>query len=149
MVRSDLLPEEEDPRRPTQYVQIVRHRWIDLLIVLAALAAALQIALGVDAEGAPGLPVGMAIVAAAAIELPLLARGRFPFGAAACVWLLAAALSFADGRLVPFTVSASVVGLAASFQLGILRSARQSRAGLAIVLGGAAIVEYNDPTHTA
>src|SRR3954447_24667048 len=149
MVRSDLLPQEEEPRHANQYGRTVRHRWIDLLIVLAAIAAGVQIALAGDAEGAPDLPVGVAIIAAAAIELPLLARGRFPFGAAACVWLLAAALSFADGRLVPFTVSASVVGLAASFQLGILRSARQSRAGLTIVLGGAAIVEYNDPTHTA
>jgi signal transduction histidine kinase len=148
MVRSDLLPEEEDPRRATEYGRIVRHRWIDLLIVLAAVAAALQIAFASDAEGAPDLPVGVAIVAAAAIELPLLARRRLPFAAPAGVWLLAAALSFADGRLVPFTVSASVVGLAASFQLGILRSARQSRAGLAIVLGAAAVVEYNDPTHT-
>src|SRR4051812_13340846 len=148
MVRSDLLPEEEDPRRATQYGRIVRHRWIDLLIVLAAVAAALQIAFASDAEGAPDLPVGVAIVAAAAIELPLLARRRLPFAAPAGVWMLAAALSFADGRLVPFTVSASVVGLAASFQLGILRSARQSRAGLAIVLGASAVVEYDDPTHT-
>src|SRR5204862_6600094 len=113
--------------------RLVRRRWIDLLIVLAAVVAGLQIALAGDAEGAPDLPVLVAIVAAAVIELPLLARGRFPFAAPAGVWVLAAALSFADGRPVPFTVSASVVGLAASFQLGILRSPAQTPAGLARV----------------
>jgi signal transduction histidine kinase len=127
----------------------VRQRWIDCLIVLAALAGALQIALGQGSESAPDLPVGIAMVAAAAIELPLLARRRLPFAAPAGVWLLAAALSFADGRLIPYTISASVVGLAAAFQLGHMRAGSQARAGLAIVVAGAAVVEYSDPTHTA
>src|SRR3954451_4873335 len=50
----------------------VRQRWIDLLIVLAAVAGAVQIALGNGAANAPDLPVGLAMVAAAAIALPLL-----------------------------------------------------------------------------
>ena len=41
--------------------------------------------------------------AIALVVLPLLARRRFPFAAPAAVWLLAAALSFVDGRLVVFT----------------------------------------------
>src|SRR3954465_14422370 len=78
MVRSDLLPQEEEPRHAKQYGRTVRHRWIDLLIVLAAIVAGVQIALAGDAEGAPDLPVGVAIIAAAAIELPLLPPGRLP-----------------------------------------------------------------------
>ena len=42
----------------------------------------------------------LAAPAIALVVLPLLARRRFPFAAPAAVWLLATALSFADGRLV-------------------------------------------------
>ena len=40
-----------------------------------------------------------------------------------------------------------VAGLGAALLLGNLRNGAQARIGLAIVLGGAAIVIYNDPTH--
>ena len=43
----------------------------------------------------------------------------------------------------------NLAGMAASFLLGNLRDVFQGRVGLAIVLGGAAIVVYNDPTHAA
>jgi signal transduction histidine kinase len=85
----------------------------------------------------------------ALVILPLLGRRRFPFGAPAAVWGLAAAISFVDGRLVGFTASATIAGFAAAYLLGNLREAAQARAGLAMVLGGAAIVIYNDPNHTA
>jgi signal transduction histidine kinase len=81
------------------------------------------------------------------IVLPLLARRRRPFGAPASVWLLAAAFSFVDGRLVGFTQGAVAAGLAASFLLGQVSDAVQARIGLAIVLSGAAIVVSNDPNH--
>src|SRR4051812_49996425 len=80
--------------------------------------------------------------------LPLLARHRHAFAAPAAVWLLAAAVSLADGRLVPFAAGINAAGLAAAFLLGQVRDMVQRRAGLAIVLGGAAIVAVNDPTHT-
>ena len=44
-----------------------------------------------------------------------------PFAAPAAVWLLAASLSFVDGRLVPSTVSASLAGMGAALLLGNLR----------------------------
>ena len=87
--------------------------------------------------------------ATAGIVLPLLGRHRFPFAAPAAVWVLGAAFSFVDGRLVVFTTGVFVAGMVASFLLGNLRDALQARLGLAIVLGGAAIVVYNDPDHTA
>ena len=39
--------------------------------------------------------------------------------------------------------------MAAAFLLGNLRDAVQARMGLAIVLGGAAIIVYNKPGHAA
>jgi signal transduction histidine kinase len=79
--------------------------------------------------------------------LPLLARRRFPFAAPAALWVLAAAFSFADGRLVAFTSGVYVAGMAAAFLLGSLRDDRDGRIGLGIVLGAAAIVIYNRPAH--
>jgi signal transduction histidine kinase len=128
---------------------LARRHGFDALIGIAALAAALEVALGGDAAQAPRAPTWFAAPAVAAVVLVLLARRRIPFGAPACFWLLNAALSFADGRLVVFTVSVQVVGMASAFLLGNLRDEGQARVGLAIVVGSALIIVYNDPTHTA
>jgi signal transduction histidine kinase len=62
--------------------------------------------------------------------------------------VLAAVLSFVDGRLVGFTTTASIAGLVAAFLLGNLPDRTQARVGLVVVLGGAAILMYNNPSHT-
>jgi signal transduction histidine kinase len=118
-----------------------------VLIVIAAVEAALEVALRKDPAG-PRTTEWFTVPAIAIVVLALLARRRFPFAAPAAVWLLAAALSFADGRLVTFSASVSLAGFAAACLLGNLRDSRQARLGLAIVVGGAAIVIYNDPGHT-
>jgi signal transduction histidine kinase len=128
---------------------LAREHGFDVLIVLAALESAFEVAIRHDAALAPSTALWLAMPASAGIVLPLLGRRRFPFAAPASVLLLAASLSFLDGRLVPFTVSASVAGITAAFLLGNLRDDVQARLGLAIVIGGAAIVVYNDPAHAA
>jgi signal transduction histidine kinase len=139
-----------------EYVQRVRRLWLfarrygfDALVVIAAIEAALEVALRHDATREPRTTLWFAAPAIAVVVLPLLARRRFRFAAPASVWLLAAAVSFIDGRLVVFTASVYVAGMASSFLLGNLRDAVQARLGLAIVLSGAAIVVYNDPSHAA
>jgi signal transduction histidine kinase len=117
---------------------------MDLVIVLVALEGALETALG---HHSAELPAALAAVAVAAVVLPLLARERLPFAAPAAVWLLGAALSFADGELVPDAIATSIAGMAAAFWLGNLTSSAQARAGLAIIVGGAAIIAYNTPGH--
>jgi signal transduction histidine kinase len=135
-----------------QYVRPVSRLWsfarsygLDLLIVLTALASALQVALRDDPSASPWF----AVPAAAMLVLPLLARRRRPFAAAVSLWLLAAAFSFVDGQLVPDTAGATVAGIAAAFILGNLGDAVQGRIGLAVVLSGAAIIVSNAPGHTA
>jgi signal transduction histidine kinase len=128
--------------------RLARSYGFDLLIVVAAAASALEVALRHDPR-APTTTAWFAAPAIAFVILPLLARRRFPFAAPAAVWLLAASLSFVDGRLVPFTASATVAGFAAAFLLGRLSDTMQARLGLAIVIGAAAIIVYNDPTHAA
>jgi signal transduction histidine kinase len=136
------------------YVHDVRSLWslarrygFDALIVLAAIAGTLEVALRHDSPQAPRTTLWFAAPATALIVLPLLGRRRLPFAAPVSVWLLAAALSFVDGRLVVFTASVYVAGMAAAFLLGNLADAVQARLSLAVVLGGGAIVVYNSPDH--
>ena len=126
---------------------LARRHGFDVLIALGAIEIALEVALRHDATTEPTTTRWFAVPALALVVLPLLARRRFPFAAPASVWLLAATFSFVDGRLVVFTVTASVAGMVAAFLLGNLRDDTQARIGLAIVLGAAAIVVYNKPDH--
>jgi signal transduction histidine kinase len=123
----------------------VRRHAFDILIPIAALESALEVAIRHDPANQPTTAGWFAVPAVALIILTLLARRRFPFAAPATVWLLGAAFSFVDGRLVVFTACTSIAGMAASFLLGNLSDDRQTRIGLAIVLAGAAIVVYNSP----
>src|SRR4051794_40817626 len=83
----------------------------------------------------------------AAVILTLCARRQFPFWAPAALWVGAATLSFFDGFEVTSQAGIFICGLAAAVLLGSLRSARGAGAGLVVVLGGAGLVVYNDPTH--
>ncbi len=130
------------------YVQLVnrllalaRRRLFDVLIVLGAIDGALEVVLRQDDPKAPHTTPWLAGPAVAIVVLPLLARRRFRFAAPVAVWLLGAALSFADGRLVVFSGSTFAAGLAAAFLLGNLPDDVQGRIGLAVAVGGAAIVD--------
>jgi signal transduction histidine kinase len=124
---------------------LARRYGFDALIVIAAIEGALEVALR-HAADEPTTTAWVAAPATAVMILPLLARRRFPFAAPAAVWVLAAALSFVDGRLPVFAVTVFMAGIAAAFLLGNLRDDIQARVGLGIVVAGAAIVTYNDPT---
>jgi signal transduction histidine kinase len=126
---------------------IARRRGYDLVVVLAAIDSGCEAALRHDALREPRSPMWFAVPAAAVLVATLLGRRRFPFAAPAALWLTAAAVSFVDGRLVTFIVALTAAGLAASFLLGQVPDGVQRRVGLAIVLSGAAIVMYNDPSH--
>ena len=89
------------------------------------------------------------IPAATVIVLGLLARRRSPFGAPAAFWLLAAAISFVDGRLMPYPAGLYLAGMFAAFLLGNLRDVVLARVGLAIVLGSMATIIFNQPGHSA
>jgi signal transduction histidine kinase len=128
---------------------LVRRHAFDALIVAVALEGALEVVLRQDDANAPESSVWFAAPAIALLALPLLARRRFPFAAPAGLWILAALLSIVDGKLVTFTASASIAGLAAAFLLGNLRDATLSRVGLALTLGSSALLIYNDPDHSA
>jgi signal transduction histidine kinase len=125
---------------------LARRYGLDVLIVAAAVEASLEVAFR-DSSDAPTSSHWFAVPVVAAVILPLLWRRRFPFAAPASLWLIAAGASFVDGRLMVFTVSVYAAGLVSAWLLGNLRDERQGRLGLAVVIGGAAIIVYNNPAH--
>ena len=128
---------------------LLRRHAVDLLIVLGALAGALEVALRDDPGHEPEAAAWLVAPAVAGIVLTLLARRRFPFAGPASLWLICATLSFLDGRLIVFPVTVYAAGLAAAFLLGSLRDPSQGRRGLIVVVAAAAMIIYNDPSHTA
>jgi signal transduction histidine kinase len=129
----------------SQIRNIAREYWFELLIALLAIAGMLELVVGRDSPGAPSTTLWFSVPAVAVLVLPLFARRRFPFAAPAAYWLMAAALTFVDGLLIPFIGSLGVVGLATAFLLGNLRDQKQAGVGLAIVLGCIVVVVSNIP----
>ena len=128
---------------------LARRYGFDALIVIAAVQSAVEVGFTDDSVNGPTTTPWFAVPAAALVVLPLLWRRRFPFAAPASVWILASAVSFVDGRLITSAVSISAAGWAAAFLLGNVDDAVQARLGLIAVVSGAAIVIYNDPSHSA
>jgi signal transduction histidine kinase len=124
---------------------VAREYWFEVLIAVLGIAGMLELVIGRDLPGAPATSLWFSIPAIAVLVLPLFARRRFPFAAPAAYWLMAAALTFVDGLLIPFVASLGVVGLATAFLLGNLRDYRQAGIGLAIVLGCIVVVVANIP----
>jgi signal transduction histidine kinase len=132
-------------RMRTTVWPVIQRYWFDALVVIAAIAGALEFALRQDEPDAPGISLALAVIAEVGLTLVLLARRRFPFAAPAAMFVSAAALSFWDGRLVTFTVASFLTALAACFLLGLLEERRQALVGLAIALTGVFTVFWNDP----
>jgi signal transduction histidine kinase len=128
---------------------LARRYGFDALITVGALLAALEVTLLDDPLRAPHTAPWLAAPAAALVVLLLLARRRFPFGAPAALWLLAATLSFLDGHLVVAAGTVFLAGIAAAFLLGTASDPVQEKIGLAVVLGGAALIVFNNPNHTS
>src|SRR4051812_31858949 len=100
---------------------LARAHGADALIVLTAIASAVDLLLRTDSPDAPDTTLWFCTPAVALMVLVLLGRRRFAFGAPASLWIAAAALSFVDGRLIVFPTGVFVAGFAAAFLLGNLR----------------------------
>jgi signal transduction histidine kinase len=124
---------------------LAREYWLELLLAVLTIASVLELVVGRDSPGAPSISLWFSIPAVVVLVAPLFARRRFPFAAPASYWLLAAALTYFDGILIPFVGSLTVVGLLAAFLLGNLRDSRKAGVGLAIVIGSLVIVVDNIP----
>lgn len=116
--------------------------------MLLALAAAVGTVARADSSRPDGILLVLEVAAVAIMILALLLRRTAPFVVPTAMWLASAALSFGDGTLIVGQASISISGMVAAVLLGSLRSERQARVGLLVVLTCAAVVVSNDPTHT-
>jgi signal transduction histidine kinase len=128
-------------------LSLARRYGLDALIVLAAIESVVEVVVRHGSSDAPRTTLWFVVPATASLILPLLARRRLPFVVPMFVWLLGPLVSFVDGRLVPNTPSITVAGLAAAFLLGNRRNLVEAWLGLAVVLGGTALIVSNDPSH--
>jgi signal transduction histidine kinase len=133
----------------TRLEQLARTYWLDLLVVLLATTAVVELVATQGMEDAPSTTLWFLIPAVVILALPTLVRRRYPLGAAAAFWLLGVALSFVDGRLFASVESLFLLGVAVSFLLGNLPDPVQARIGLALVMGSAALVVLNIPENSA
>jgi signal transduction histidine kinase len=128
--------------------QIARRFGLGLLVVLAALESALEVALREDPTAAPRTSHWFAVPAVALVVLSLLAYRRFPLAGPAGVLVLGAALSFVDGRLVVFPVGVLIAGIAAALLVGMLPDAHRAQLGLVVLVASAIVIVSNDPRRT-
>jgi signal transduction histidine kinase len=127
---------------------LARRYGVDALIIFLTVAAMLEVVIRHSALDAPQETLWLRLAAIGLIVLPLFARRRFPFGAPITYWLLAVAVSFVDGRLIPLTTGIFILTMVVAFLLGSAPNTRQARLGLVVVVVGAAIVVYNLTTHS-
>ena len=127
----------------------MRRYVLDVVVVLLAIEAMVEIVVRRNAPDAPQTPLWFALPAIGILVLAVFARRRFPFAAPIAYWLLAAGYSFVDWSLIPFAVSLIPIGMAVAFLLGNLRNAVQGGIGLAVVLASSAIIVYKIPGHSA
>jgi signal transduction histidine kinase len=123
----------------------LRRYWFDALVVFAAVTGVVELVIGRNDSDAPDLPLALSIPIEAALTLVLLARHRFPFAAPAGMLVAGAALSFIDGRLIPYTAASFLSALAACFLLGMLSERRQALIGIGIANAAVLIIVGNDP----
>ena len=108
----------------------------------------LELVVARNSPSDPPTDLWVSVLLLAVLVAPIFARRRFPFGGPAAYWVLAAAITFYDGQLIPFIGSLGVVGLATAFMLGNLRNGLKAGIGLAVVTVGIVTVVYNIPGTT-
>src|SRR5215208_4444161 len=130
-------------RMKTTVWPLIQRYWFDAFVVAAAVGGTLEIAVGRDSADAPDLPLALSMAFEAGLTLILLARRRFPFGAPAGMLVAGTALSFVDGRLIPYSFLGFLAALAAAFLLGSLPERRQALLGLAITSAALVVIVGN------
>jgi signal transduction histidine kinase len=130
-------------------VRDLGRRWgVDALIVAAALAGVLEVALRPGAK-LPTTSLWLAVPAAALVVLMLLGWRVHGAAAGASLWLLAAAISLIDGRLIVTSVGIQAAGIAAAYLLGNARNRRQAQAGLPVIIVCTTVIVGRDPKRSA
>ena len=134
-------------QRVSRFEDLARTYWVDALIALLAIAGMLELVVARDSPSDPPTDLWLSVLLLAVLVAPIFARRRFPFGGPLAYWVLAPAITFYDGELIPFIGSLGVVGLATAFMLGNLRNGLKAGIGLAVVTVGIVDGRLQHPRH--
>jgi signal transduction histidine kinase len=124
---------------------LARRYWFDVLVLAGVGGGLAAVVAGEQGENRPQGPLWFDVVAVLAFTTPFWARRRFPLGTPLAVGTAVGASSFVDDRLIPDNFVALLAGIAVAFLFGMRPFRSQSVAGLAFLLGVAAVVTRNDP----
>jgi signal transduction histidine kinase len=123
----------------------VRPYAFDVVVVLGAIAGMVEMALTRGREDSAAGPLWVLWLAVLVTTVPLLTRRRLPFAAPAAVFIGAGAVSFLEGRAVPYSFFTFIAVLSSAFLLAMLNERRQALAGLPLIYATVAVVTRNDP----
>jgi signal transduction histidine kinase len=123
---------------------VAREYWWELLIGALMVAGVVQLIVEQNSSGITR-SLWFQIPMLCLPVLPMFARRWFPFAAGAGYWVLAAAVTFADGLLIVFPDSFQVIGLAAALLLGYERDRRKAAAGLVLTVASMSVILANIP----
>jgi signal transduction histidine kinase len=125
---------------------LVRRYWLDALVLIGITEAEIELIARRSEHDAPTTTLWVTVPLLAVSFVPLFGRQWLRFGAPAAFFIVNAAISFIDGRLVTWTAATFFGVMTATFLFGLLEERRQAVAGLAIALVAAAVVTRNDPS---
>ncbi len=125
--------------------ELAREYWFDALVVGALAWWLADAAVHLHQRGSAQGPMWFDALAVLAATMPLLARRRYPVAVLVVCALGVALASFVDSGLVKGPFVSFLIGLTICFRFGMRPWRLQSVAGLAFVMGIAALVELNAP----
>jgi signal transduction histidine kinase len=129
--------------------ELAREYWFDALVVGGLAWWLVDAAVYVNRPGAEDGPLWFDVLAVLVFTTPLLARRRFPVASLVVPALAIGLSSFVDSGLVKHPFISFAFGLTICFRFGMRPDRRTSVAGLAFVIGIAALVEFNAPNGKA
>jgi signal transduction histidine kinase len=123
----------------------VRPYAFDVVVVLGAIGGLVEMALTRGKEDSAAGPLWALWLAVLVTTVPLLARRRLPFAAPAAVFIGGGAVSFLEGRAVPYSFFTFLAVLSSAFLFAMLNERRLALAGLPLIYATVAVVTRNDP----
>lgn len=128
---------------------LAKRRSFDVVIVLAALGGMLEVTLTRGNEDSVDGPLWLLLATVLVMWLPLLARRRLPFAAPAGAVVTAGAISFVEGRAVPYSFFTFIAVLTSAFLMAFANDRREAISGLLIIYAAGSVVTRNDPDSAA
>jgi signal transduction histidine kinase len=125
--------------------RLARRYWFDAFVVAGLVAWLVDAAVYIHASDGPSGPLWFDVLAILVFTTPFLGRRRFPVASLVVPALAIGLSSLVDSGLVKHPFVSFLFGLTICFRFGMRPWRRQSVAGLAFVLGIAALVELNAP----